>query len=211
MPKAQDQIPQSVRRRLTRYLTYVEGLCQDGVEWVSSRDLADGLGLTPSTVRQDISHVDFSGISKRGYAAAGLRRTLTTLLGADTTWSMVVVGAGNLGMALSRHEEFARRGFRIEGIFDNDPKKIGRKVGSLQVMALREMPAFVSDRRVDIGLLAVPAPAAQAVADLLIAAGIKGLLNLALTHVVAPRRVAVVDSRIVVSLLELTHLIKYSP
>lgn len=181
------------------------------MEWVSSRDIAEGLGLTSSTVRQDMSFVDFSGVSKKGYETSGMVRVLTTMLGADVVWNCVVVGAGNLGVAIARHEEFARRGFSIQGIFDNDPRKIGRKVGAMTVRAIGEMPPFVGRRRTDIGILAVPAPAAQQVADLLIASGIKGLLNLALSHIVAPRRVAVVDSRIIVSLMELTHLIKYPP
>jgi redox-sensing transcriptional repressor len=211
MSKKTKPIPESVRRRLARYLTFVEDLRARGVEWVSSQDLADGLGLTSSTVRQDMSYLDFSGVSKRGYASAGLQRVLTALLGADTTWRVVVVGAGNLGTALARHGEFARRGFRIEGIFDNDAHKIGKKVGSLEIQPLRNLPAFVSRTKVDIGILAVPASAAQSVADLLIVSGIKGLLNLALTHLVAPARVPVVDSRVMVSLLELTHLISHAP
>jgi redox-sensing transcriptional repressor len=124
-------------------------------------------------------------------------------------WNCVVVGAGNLGAAIARHEEFARRGFSIQGIFDNDPRKIGRKVGPIVVRSLDEMPPFVGRHRTDIGILAVPAAAAQQVADLLIASGIKGLLNMALAHIVAPRRVAVMDSRIIVSLMELAHLIKH--
>jgi redox-sensing transcriptional repressor len=209
MQRMTGPIPSSVRMRLTRYLTFVQELTGRSVGWVSSGELADGLGLTSSTVRQDMSYVDFSGVSKKGYETAGLERVLTKLLGADTVWNCVVVGAGNLGAAIARHEEFARRGFSIQAVFDNDPRKIGRKIGSLTIRSLDEMPAFVGRHRTDIGILAVPAAAAQQAADLLIASGIKGLMNMALAHLVAPRKVAVVDSRIVVSLLELTHLIKH--
>jgi redox-sensing transcriptional repressor len=200
-------VPASVLRRLTRYLVEVQALDRDGVEWVSSRDLAEALGLTSSTVRQDLSHIAFSGISKRGYATQGLGRELSRVLGADTAWSLLVVGAGNLGRALAQHEDFARRGFTIRGIFDNDPRKIGKKVGKLTVRALRELPAAVGEHRADIGVIAVPNAAAQSVADLLIVAGIRGLLNLTLAHIIAPARVAVVDSRIVTSLLELSHAV----
>ncbi|MBM4149279.1 MAG: redox-sensing transcriptional repressor Rex [Lentisphaerae bacterium] len=210
MRNTQTPIPSSARRRLARYLTFLQELRARGVEWVSSQEIADSLGLTSSTVRQDMSHVDFSGISKRGYAVPGLERVLMATLGADVTWKCVVVGAGNLGAALARHEEFARRGFAIEGIFDNSPAKIGRKVGNLTVLPLREVPPFVGAHKTDIGVIAVPASAAQEVADMLIASGVKGLLNMALTHVIVPRSVAVMDSRIIVSLMELTHLVKYS-
>jgi len=179
------------------------------VKWISSQDIADTLGLTSSTVRQDLSYLDFSGVSKRGYETCGLEKVLAEVLGADVPWKMVVVGAGNLGKALALHEEFSRRGFTIIGIFDADVKKIGKKVGNLTVLNTREIPSVVAGEKVDIGVIAVPASAAQAVADMLIMSGVKGLLNLALTHIVAPRHVPVIDSRVVSSLLELSHTIKF--
>jgi len=187
----------------------LQTLCAQGIKWISSQEIADNLGLTSSTVRQDLSHLDFSGVSKRGYETCGLEKVLAEVLGADTKWKMVVVGAGNLGKALALHEEFSRRGFNIVAVFDADPKKIGKKVGNLTVLSQREIPAVVSSKKVDIGIIAVPASAAQGVADVLIMAGVKGLLNLALAHIVAPRRVPVIDSRVVASLLELSHTIKF--
>jgi redox-sensing transcriptional repressor len=193
---------------LTKYLSLVQGLCTDGVRWVSSHDLAQSLGLTSSTVRQDLSHVDFSGISKRGYETEGLRRVLSGVLGADRTWKLVVVGAGNLGQALSLHEEFLRRGFDIIGVFDSDPGKVGRRIGHLVVQGMRDLPREIGARRVDIGLIAVPAAAAQSVADVLVMSGVRGILNLTLAHIVTPRRTPVIDTRIVASLLELTYAIR---
>ncbi len=111
-------IPPSVVRRLTKYLTQVQSLIAKGSEWVSSRDLADGLGLTSSTVRQDLSHLDFSGISKKGYEVCKLQKVLKGVLGADQEWKTVVIGAGNLGNAIALHGELLRRGFVICAIFD---------------------------------------------------------------------------------------------
>lgn len=209
MRRQKKAIPPSVIKRLTKYLAYVQRLCAEEVEWVSSLELAETLGLTSSTVRQDLSHLDFSGTSKRGYETVGLVKVLTGVLGVDTEWRMVVVGAGNLGRALAMHEEFPRRGFHICGIFDSDEKVVGRKLGKLRVRDVHELAEVISSEKADIGVIAVPARAAQSVADLLIASGVKGLLNLALTHVVAPKHVSVVDSRIVASLLELAHAIKF--
>jgi redox-sensing transcriptional repressor len=206
--KERQGIPPSVIRRLTKYLAEVQRLRQMGREWVSSQDLAEQLGLTSSTVRQDLTHLDFNGVSKRGYQTEGLQKVLARVLGADSVWKMVVVGAGNLGRALVQHEEFHRRGFEICGIFDNDAKMIGRKVGRLTVLGMRELPTLVGDLKVDLGVIAVPPAAAQGVADLLIASGVRGLLNMALTHIVAPARVCVTDARIVASLLELTHAVQ---
>jgi redox-sensing transcriptional repressor len=200
--------PTSVVHRLTRYLACVQEHSAQGGEWISSQELADRLGLTSSTVRQDLSHLDFSGISKRGYETAGLERALRNMLGADKSWRMVVVGAGNLGRALALHEEFSRRGFQIRGIFDADDAKVGQRVGDLVIRDMCKLPRFVRDDAIEIGVIAVPSGAAQSVADLLIASGVKGLLNMTLTHVVSPRRVAVVDSRIVSSLLELAHALR---
>jgi redox-sensing transcriptional repressor len=201
-------MPLSVVRRLTKYFAVLQDLKREDTEWVSSQELADTIGLTSSTVRQDLTHINFYGKSKLGYQTAGLEKALADVLGADTEWRMVVVGAGNLGRALALHEEFGRRGFKIHGIFDDDEKKIGRKVGRLTVQSMDEMPASVRKTRIDIGIIAVPPAAAQSVADMLIISGVRGLLNMALTHIVAPRRVAVIDARVIASLQELTHAIK---
>lgn len=205
---AKAPIPPSVVKRMTRYLALVQSLVNAGSEWVSSSELADTLGLTSSTVRQDLSHLDFCGTSKRGYATAGLSDVLVSALGADSMWRAVVVGAGNLGRALALHEDFAERGFHVCGIFDKDPEKIGAEVGALAVKRMRALPAFVAKHKVRIGIISVPVSAAQQVADLLIASEVEGLLNMALTHIVAPKHVAVVDARIGASLLELSYAIK---
>lgn len=201
-------IPQSVVKRLTKYLTYVQGLRAAGVDWVSSQDIADALGLTSSTVRQDLSHIDFHGISKRGYETCGFHKILAKVLGADTIWNMIVVGAGNLGKALALHEEFPRRGYNICGIYDNDTRKTGRRVGKFTIQHVRDMPRCIRAGKIDIGVIAVPASAAQSVADLLIISRVRGILNMTLTHIIAPKHVIVMDARIVASLFELSHAIK---
>lgn len=200
-------LPPSVIRRLTKYLTHIQVLQTQGVEWVSSQELATNLGLTSSTVRQDLSHVDFSGISRRGYEIGGLCAVLSKVLGADTVWNMIVVGGGNLGRALALHEEFSRRGFNICAIFDNDEKKVGKKIGRLTVQHTHALPSVIRTSKIDVAVIAVPAAAAQGVTDILIASRVRGILNMAQTHIVTPHRVPVVDVRIVASLQELAHAI----
>lgn len=200
-------IPLTVIRRLTKYLAFVQESDGKNIRWISSGKIAEQMGLTSSTVRQDLMHVNYSGRSKRGYETAGLASVLKQLLGADKRWRMVVVGAGNLGRALALHEDFARRGFSICGLFDTNPAKIGQACGNLRVQSMAELAAAVGHHRADIGVIAVPGAAAQRAADLLIAAGIRGLLNMSPASVIAPKRVAVVDARIVASLLELSHAI----
>jgi redox-sensing transcriptional repressor len=202
------EIPKSVIKRLTKYLTHVEGLAANGRDWVSSSELARSLGLTSSTVRQDLTYVDFSGTSKKGYRVRGLQQVLTSALGTDKERRMVIVGAGNLGRALALSEDFQGRGFTICDLFDSDPVKIGQGVGPFVVKSIIYIPGFVRRNRVEIGVIAVPSLAAQGVADLLIASGIRGILNLAPCHIVVPESVAMVDERILTSLMELSHAVK---
>jgi redox-sensing transcriptional repressor len=168
----------------------------------------DALGLTSSTVRQDLSYIDYQGVSKRGYATAGLETSLAQTLGADHTISCVVVGAGNLGRALALHDEFARQGFMIRAIFDNNAAIIGRKIGKLVVQGMDELSGVICGQDVDIGIITVPPAAAQQVADRLILAGVRGLLNFTTAHILVPRKVAIVDARILASLRELAYAVK---
>jgi redox-sensing transcriptional repressor len=201
-------IPPLAVKRMTEYLARARELCRNNEEWVSSSGLAETLGLTSSTVRQDLSHVEISGTSKRGYSTEGLVQVLTSALGVDQQWRSIVVGVGNLGRALAQHREFERQGFNICGVFDSDHDKVGTLVGELTVCSMTDLKAYVSVHEVKIGILAVPASAAQVVADQLAAAGIKGLLNLTITHISTPRDVVVVDARVAASLLELSYAIK---
>lgn len=204
----QARIPASVIRRLPKYLTQCQHLRQVGVQWVSSLSLAEALGLTSSTVRQDLSHIDFQGISKRGYSIIGLETALARTLGVDHDITCILVGAGNLGRALARHQEFGRQGFRIVAVFDNDPAVVGRKVGPFTVRAMPDVAAVVAEQHVEIGILSVPHEAAQGVADQLIAAEVRGLLNLTTAHLRTPGTVSVVDARVLSSLRELAYAVR---
>jgi len=198
-------VPSAVLTRFTRYYATVQRLCENRAEWVSSNGLAEALDLTSSTVRQDLSHLDFAGVSKRGYETEGLEAALAHALGADKVWNMLIVGAGNLGRALVLHQGFRRSGFVIRAVCDSDVFKTGLKLGDLEVHRMHHVPALVREHTIDIGVIAVPAEAAQEVAELLVEAGVKGLLNLSPAHVNVPDDIAVTDARIIASLQELTH------
>lgn len=205
-----EKIPVSVVRRMPKYLTQVQLLRKAGVVWVSSTELGSALGLTSSTVRQDLSYIDYHGVSKRGYATAGLETSLSQTLGADQETCCVVVGAGNLGRALALHDEFLRQGFRICAVFDNNPAILGRKVGRFVIQPMSELSSVVCGQDVDIGIVSVPPSAAQQVADQLILAGVRGLLNLTTAHILVPKKVSIVDARILASLRELAYALKNS-
>jgi redox-sensing transcriptional repressor len=183
-------------------------LKRQGKEWVSSQQLARAFSLTDSTVRRDLSHVAFSGRAKRGYKVDGLEQILADALGVATRSKVVIVGAGNVGRALSLHEDFTARGFEVCGIFDSDPKLFGQRIGHLEVQSIDRLKEVVRDEGVEIGIIAVPASAARVVALELTVAGVRGLLNLASVHLSPPKGVAVVDVRLVESLQELSCAIR---
>jgi redox-sensing transcriptional repressor len=204
----QAKIPASVIRRLPKYLTQAQYLRQEGIQWVSSLSLGEALGLTSSTVRQDLSHIDFQGVSKRGYSTVGLEAALARTLGVDHDITCILVGAGNLGRALAMHEGFGRQGFKIVGLFDSSPAVVGKKVGCFFVRPMSDLATVVSEQHVEIGILSVPHEAAQAVADQLIAAKVRGLLNLTTAHLLTPASVPVVDARVLSSLRELAYAVR---
>ncbi len=205
MPQIKAKIPVPVVRRLPRYLIYVRELQETGVEWVSSLELAQALALTSSTVRQDLSHLDMSGVSKRGYRISDLETVLVDTLGGTRTLPVVVVGAGLLGSAIAQHGNLEKNGFEVRAILDSDPALVGKKEGSLRVIPMRNLKKVVADKQIEIGIIAVPSEQAQQVADDLIAAGLKALLNLALVHIQVPEDVTLTDIRIVVGLQELAY------
>jgi redox-sensing transcriptional repressor len=179
-----------------------------GQEWVSSHDLAQALDLTSSTVRQDLSHMDLSGISKRGYASETLERVLGHELAADSVHRVIIVGAGNLGCALAVHGELTRQGFEIGGIFDADPAVVKTKVGRHTVRPMSGLEKVVTSKKIDLAIIAVPAGAAQEVADRLVSAGVQGLLNLTYSHLRVPSSVSTMDVRILEGLQELAYLMR---
>ena len=203
-----ENLPEPVVRRLPWYLTQVHELHRSGVAWVSSVALADALGLTSSTVRQDLSHLDLTGVSKRGYEVETLERVLRLELGADEVHRVVIVGAGYLGCALALHGDLRERGFEACGIFDIDPEIMGTRVGSMSVRPVDALKTVVRKRNVELGIIAVPADAAQEVADQLVEAGVKGIMNLTYVRLRMDPAVNVVNARLLAGLHELAYIVR---
>lgn len=203
MKKKSKQIPIPVIQRYPKYFLLVQELEEAKVEWVPSKKLAHFLGLTSSTVRQDLSYLDFNGVAKRGYEIKQLKQVLLTLL-LSSEKRLIIVGAGNFGRALALNREFAKKGFKIHAIFDSDLRLYGRKVGDITIQSMDEIAEVVKKSHIDIGVITVPAAAAQEVADVLISAGVQGLLNISPTNLQVPSHIPVIDVRISASLLELS-------
>lgn len=201
-------LPRPVVYRLPQYLTHVRELGESGVAWISSQELARDLGLTGSTVRQDLSHLPMRGVSRRGYPVGELEQVLTRVLGANRAHRVVIVGAGYLGTALALHGGLVKQGFQVCGLFDADPVVIGGQVGSLKIQPMKALQGIVKKHRIELGLIAVPAAAAQEVVDQLVAAGVRGILNLAYAQVRVPSGVALVDGRLIGNLQQLAYIIR---
>ncbi len=191
MPK----IPEMTIRRLSVYTRCLLQLEEDGVKTISSEELAERFNLNSAQVRKDLAYFGEFGVRGTGYYVSGLKAELQKILGLDREWQVALVGFGNLGSALFNYKGFMRQGFRISVIFDDDPQKAGRTVESVPILPLRELVHEAKGRSFQIGIVAVPAEAAQTVADQLVAAGIKAILNFAPARLKVPKdvRLQVVD------------------
>lgn len=173
------EIPDIVIGRLPIYLRALNQLSRQGQEITSSRELGQHLGISSAQIRKDLSHFGGFGKQGTGYHVETLRTKLRQILKVDKEWPIVVVGAGHIGHALAHYRGFVNRGFRVVGVFDNAPAKIGLEMDSLAVQPTTKMATFIKANNIKIAMVAVPAENAQAVTDQLIAAGVRGILNYA--------------------------------
>ena len=165
--------------RLSAYLRCLRHLQELGIKRVSSQELAQRYHLSATQIRKDLAQFGEFGIRGVGYDVDGLADHLNSLLGLDRQHALVIVGMGNLGSALAQYLGFNYGAFRVVAGVDIDPRKIGRRIGSLTVRPSSELQAVVRESKAEIGVLAVPAEAAQENYDALADAGIKGVLNFA--------------------------------
>ena len=173
------RIPRPTVKRLSLYLRELEARADAEQQTLSSKQLGAALGLTDAQVRKDLAYFGQFGHPGVGYRVGELTARLRQILRADRTWNAVVVGAGNIGRALMAHQRFRRKGFDVVAVFDNDPRVIGQDVGGRRVRPLEDLAQIVADCDVKIGIVTVPADAAQHAADALIEAGVLGILNFA--------------------------------
>jgi len=201
------RIPRPAAKRLSLYLRELERLDEQDIETVSSKQLGDALGLTDAQVRKDLGFFGQFGHPGVGYQVPELVQQVRRIFGTDQRWNIAVIGAGNIGRALLPYGRFARKGFEMVAIFDADPKVVGTEVGGRTVRSMDELPTIVQQREVRIGIIAVPANAAQDVADALIDAGVLGILNFAPVRLDVHDKVSVVSVDFSVSLEQLAFQI----
>jgi len=206
MSPQSSQVPNSAVRRLSLYLRQLEALEADRVATVSSRKLAQSLGLTDAQVRKDLAYFGQFGRPGVGYEVMPLIHRLRSIFGTDRVSHILLVGAGNLGKAVTAYQGFRARGFELVAVFDDDPQKIGGSVGQLSVQPMTELPQTANQHAARLAIVAVPAPAAQRVADQLIAVGVRGILNFAPTRLNSPPDVTVLNIDVAAELEQLSFL-----
>jgi len=203
------RISDSAVRRLSHYLRFLEDFESEGRETISSGDLAERGGTTSAQVRKDLSHFGSFGKRGLGYPVPVLHARLAEILGVGRHWSLALAGAGKLGAALHAYDGFRRRGFHIVAVFDNDPRKIGRRWGAITVEDVRRLADSVREKGVEIGIVVTPAEGAQEVAEAMVAAGISAILNFAPRKLVLPPGVTLQDVNLAIELealcFALTH------
>jgi redox-sensing transcriptional repressor len=172
--------------RLPLYYRALLETADQEIGTVSSERLAELAGVNAAKVRKDLSYLGSYGTRGVGYDVDFLLHEISRELGLTHDWPVAIVGMGNLGQALANYRGFGARGFRIVALVDTDTAKVGRRIGDLTIDALDDLPRITGERGIAIGMIAVPAAAAQEVADRLVDAGVRSILNFAPTVVTAP-------------------------
>jgi redox-sensing transcriptional repressor len=185
------EIPDIVIGRLPIYLRALSQLAAEGFEVTSSHELGQRLGISSAQIRKDLSHFGEFGKQGTGYQIGHLLTELKHILQVDREWSVVLVGAGDLGHAIAHYGGFVERGFRIVAVFDASPEKIGVKLNGLTVQDSRFMNDVIMTHNVKIAMIATPARVAQEVADGLVKCGVRAILNYAPINLVVPTNVNV--------------------
>jgi redox-sensing transcriptional repressor len=184
-------IPEATVGRLPVYLRALVEMAAAGSATTSSEALAAAAGMNSPKVRKDLSHLGSYGTRGVGYDVAYLIHQIRRELGLTQDWAIVIVGVGNLGHALANYRGFSERGFRVAGLVDSDPGKVGERIGDLAVRPLEALPEIVREHDAAIGIIATPATAVQDVADRMVAAGIHSILNFAPATMSVPAGVSV--------------------
>ena len=202
------KIPEATVSRLSVYSRYLTEVEKQNIISISSGEIAEGVGGTPAQVRKDLAYFGEFGTRGVGYNVKQLNQEIMGILGLDKGWNVILIGAGNLGSALSQYRGFKERGFKIIGVFDNDLNKVGLKLNGLPIYAVNQMADFIAKNDVSIGIIAVPAEYAQDIADILVETDIKGILNFAPIVLTIPEEVEIRNVDLTVNLEVLTYNIE---
>ncbi len=200
-------VPKAVVSRLSLYLRELQHLVRDGHETTSSNRLGRLLGFTDAQVRKDLAYFGHFGYPGIGYRCDELILAIRKILGTNVEWHVALIGVGNLGRALLGYRGFRQQGFQVVAAFDADPSKVGSPIEGVPVYHIDQLSELVTEFKIRLGILAVPAGAAQAVADRLVAAGVSGVLNFAPLTISLPETVRQVGVDLAIELEQLAFAV----
>jgi redox-sensing transcriptional repressor len=198
-------VPDIVIGRLPIYLRALAYLLEEGQQITASKELAERLGISSAQIRKDLSHFGEFGKQGMGYDIVFLRDQLRSILQVDQTREVALVGAGDLGHAIAHYSGFEGQGFCVSCVFDQNPQKIGRRLGKFEICDTSQLVEKIGEMGIQIAIVAVPASAAQAVVDELVGAGVKAILNYAPITVAVPPGVQVQYIDPVIHLQRMTY------
>lgn len=199
------RIPDAAIKRLPIYLRVLEEVVAADIPIVSSAELAERTGFSPEQIRKDLAYFGAFGTRGVGYDTALLTRRISRILGLHHGVKVALVGAGHLGHALARYSLTKHKDVKLVALFDADPDKIGSEIMGLRIRDSAEMPAVIRNEGVKIGIITVPAAAAQLVADQLVAAGIEAILNFAPAKLRVPEHVFLQNIDLTIELQSLAY------
>lgn len=203
------EISRAVIKRLPRYYRYLGELIENKVERISSGALSERMNVTASQIRQDLNHFGGFGQQGYGYNVKYLYTEIGKILGLDELHNIIIIGAGNLGLALANYTDFERNGFVLKGIFDINPELEGTLIRDVKVRLMDELEAFVIENNVEIAALTIPKQFAVDVAEVLVKCGVTGIWNFALTDLELPSHVKVENVHLSESLMRLSYNISH--
>ena len=172
-----ENISMSVIRRLPRYYRFLTHLKEKGITRISSKELSSKMGLTASQIRQDLNCFGGFGQQGYGYIVSQLQEEIGNIVGISNSYKAILVGAGNLGQAIATHMSFETQGFRLTGIFDNSPFKIGTTLNGIRILDIESLEEFCEKESPVMAILCVPREAAASIAERLYRIGIKNFWN----------------------------------
>jgi len=200
---ANKKISESTIHRLSIYYRALVSLENENYKTISSKELAKREKLTPAQVRKDLSFFGSFGTRGLGYPVIELRNKIAEIVGLTRLWNVALIGVGNIGSALVSYKEFAKQGFNIKLIFDNDQRKIGSNHKGIKVSDVKDIKKLAAAEKIDMAIIAVPAQVAQQAADEVVGAGIKAILNFAPINLKLPSDVILRNQNMCI---ELEHL-----
>lgn len=202
------KVSEAVIKRLPRYYRHLSELIDANIERISSTELAKKMRITASQVRQDLNNFGGFGQQGYGYNVRLLRDEIGNILGLDQELGCIIIGGGNLGHAIANYRNFAKRGFKIKGIFDIDENVVGTTVNGIKIYHTNSMIDFIKENKIDIAIFTIPTPAVKSMIDEIVSAGIKGIWNFSHFDMEIPKNIPIVNVHLSDSLMTLAYKIQ---